>query len=55
MVSTPEAAARLGVTTATLKRYVKRGHLRPSVILPSGAFRWSDDDLRPLLTDAGVR
>jgi len=56
LVSTAEAAARLGVSTRTLKRYVKHGKLQPSMILPGGGYRWSDDDFKPLLfTDAGAR
>lgn len=56
LVSTAEAAARLGVSVRTMKRYVKHGKLQPSMVLPGGSYRWSEEDFKPLLfVGAGAR
>ena len=40
LVTTPAAAATLGISARTLQRYVEQGLLTPSVTLPSGQYRW---------------
>ena len=49
LVTTAEAARELGVSRRTLLRYVERGYLTPTVVLPSGHLRWDLDDLRQQL------
>ncbi|MGH3798084.1 MAG: MerR family transcriptional regulator [Pseudonocardiaceae bacterium] len=46
LVSTTEAAKTIGVRSRTLARYVERGLINPTVVLPSGHFRWDLEDLR---------
>lgn len=50
--TTPEAAARLGVGTSTLRRWAKEGRVR-HVLLPSGRMRFAADDLAALLIPRG--
>lgn len=40
LVTTSEAAAALGVSTRTIRRYVTDGLLKP-IILPSGHYRFN--------------
>lgn len=51
LISTPDAAKRLGVSARTLQRYVKRGLLTPSVILANGEYRWDYEQLREQMRD----
>ncbi len=46
LVSTGEAAKRLGVSPRTIARYVARGWIEPDLRLPSGQFRWNVQRLR---------
>jgi len=49
MLTTTEAADRIGISRKTLARYVSAGKLRPTVRLPSGHMRWEMDDLKAQL------
>ncbi len=51
LLTTPQAAAQLGVTGRTLTRYVKKGWLRPAVVLPSGHYRWDMDEVHRQLAE----
>jgi predicted site-specific integrase-resolvase len=46
LVSTPEAARALGISSRTLQRYVKAGFVTPEITLPSGQYRWNVPKLR---------
>jgi len=46
LVTTTDAAKRLGVAARTLQRYVKAGLITPDLTLPSGRYRWDVDRLR---------
>ena len=46
LVSSAEIAREFGVSRRTISRYVKDGHLVPTVVLPSGIYRWDIDDVR---------
>lgn len=46
LVTTTEAAKRLGVSARTLQRYVTAGLITPDLTLPSGRYRWDVDRLR---------
>lgn len=46
LVSTEEAASRIGVAYRTLLRWAKRGQVKAAMSLPSGQFRWDVADLR---------
>lgn len=48
-----EVAAALGITTRTLRSYVRYGHVRPTLTLPSGRARWTRADIERLRS-AGV-
>ena len=45
LLTTTQAADALGVTGRTLARYVERGWLRPTVVLPSGHYRWDMQEI----------
>jgi predicted site-specific integrase-resolvase len=45
LLTTTEAAKRLGIGRGTLAGYVRRGWVRPFLTLPSGQHRWKLDDL----------
>lgn len=49
LLTTAQAAGYLGIDRRTLARYVREGHLRPSLTLPSGHHRWDLDDVRAQL------
>jgi excisionase family DNA binding protein len=49
MLTTTEAAKVLGVSPRTLARYAERGQLTPTVVLPSGHYRWMLSDIREQL------
>jgi DNA-binding transcriptional MerR regulator len=51
LLTTAEAARLLGVHRRTLARYAKDGKVFPTLILPSGYYRWDPDDLRRQLRD----
>jgi excisionase family DNA binding protein len=44
LLSTPEAAKRLGVAEVTIRRWAKAGHIR-HVITPGGRMRFDPADL----------
>jgi excisionase family DNA binding protein len=51
LLTTAEAAKLLGVSRRTLARYAADGKIFPTVVLPSGHYRWDLDDLRGQLRD----
>ncbi|WP_214407884.1 helix-turn-helix domain-containing protein [Pseudonocardia lacus] len=52
LLTTAEAAKLLGVSRRTLARYAADGKIFPTVVLPSGHYRWDPEDLRSQLRDA---
>lgn len=55
MLTTAQAAKVLGVSARTLARYVERGQLIPTVVLPSGHYRWLLSDIREQLRELRQR
>ncbi|MGH3932477.1 MAG: type IV toxin-antitoxin system AbiEi family antitoxin domain-containing protein [Pseudonocardiaceae bacterium] len=51
LFTTTQAAEVLGVSGRTLARYVERGWLRPTVVLPSGHFRWDIQEIHRQLEE----
>lgn len=51
LLTTTQAAEVLGVSGRTLARYVERGWLQPTVVLPSGHFRWDMQELHRQLEE----
>jgi predicted site-specific integrase-resolvase len=49
LIGNGEAARELGLTQASLARWVRQGKLRPTVVTPGGQARWRLDDLREQL------
>jgi excisionase family DNA binding protein len=49
LLTTAQAARMLGVSRRTLARYAERGQLVPTLVLPSGHYRWDLDDIRQQL------
>jgi predicted site-specific integrase-resolvase len=45
LLTTTEAAGRLGIARSTLAKYVCEGKVRPVLTLPSGQHRWRLDEL----------
>lgn len=45
LFSSPQAAAYLGISNATLHRAVKRGVIQPALVTPGGNLRFSQDEL----------
>jgi excisionase family DNA binding protein len=45
LFSSPQAAAYLGISNATLHRAVKRGQIVPAVVTPGGNLRFSQEEL----------
>jgi excisionase family DNA binding protein len=45
LLSSPKAAAYLGISNATLHRAVKRGMIAPSFVTPGGNLRFSQEAL----------
>ena len=45
LLSSGEAAMRLGVTTRTLQKWNKKGILKPVVITPTGRFKYSEKQI----------
>jgi DNA-binding transcriptional MerR regulator len=55
LVTTPEAARRLGISARTLQRYVTAGWITPDLTLPSGRYRWDVAQLREQINALGQR
>lgn len=55
LVSTGEAARALGISRRTLAHYAKTGQLQPSLVLPSGYYRWDVEDIRRQLRELRER
>jgi hypothetical protein len=51
LLTTSEAAKLIGVHPRTLSRYASEGRVFPTMILPSGHYRWDVEDLRRQLRD----
>lgn len=49
LLTTTQAAKELGISGRTLARYVERGQMTPTLILPSGHYRWELADIRSQL------
>jgi DNA-binding transcriptional MerR regulator len=54
LVTTPEAARRLGISARTIQRYVQAGLITPDLRLPSGRYRWDVDRLREQINSLPV-
>ena len=48
MMTTKQFAARIGVSVRTLIRWHQRGILVPAVVLPTGARRYSEDQVEAM-------
>ena len=46
MLSTGEAAKRIGVSPRTLSRWVTEGLIEPTLVTPGGHFRFDLDELK---------
>jgi excisionase family DNA binding protein len=55
LLTTAQAAKLLGVSARTLARYAEQGDLSPTVILPSGHYRWAMSDVRRQLREMRQR
>jgi DNA-binding transcriptional MerR regulator len=51
LVSTGEAARQLGISRRTLAHYAQTGQLQPSLVLPSGYYKWDVEDIRRQLRE----
>jgi DNA-binding transcriptional MerR regulator len=49
MLTTAQAAKILGISSRTLARYAEREQLTPTLVLPSGHYRWALSDIREQL------
>lgn len=49
LLTTAGAAKVLGISRRTLSRYAQEGQLKPTLILPSGHYRWALSDIRAQL------
>ncbi|TQM16298.1 helix-turn-helix domain-containing protein [Pseudonocardia kunmingensis] len=49
LLTTPEAAAALGLSERSLSRWAKEGRLMPTVVTPGNQYRWDLDELREQL------
>lgn len=45
LFSSPQAAAYLGISNATLHRAVKRGIIAPALVTPGGNLRFTQEEL----------
>jgi excisionase family DNA binding protein len=45
LFSSPQAAAYLGISNATLHRAVRRGVISPALVTPGGNLRFTQDEL----------
>ena len=48
-MTTAQAAKVLGISRRTLSRYAEQGQLKPTLVLPSGHYRWALSDIRDQL------
>lgn len=48
-MTTAQAAKVLGISRRTLSRYAEQGQLKPTLVLPSGHYRWALSDIREQL------
>jgi DNA-binding transcriptional MerR regulator len=55
LLTTAQAASALGVSRRTLARYAERKLLTPTLVLPSGHYRWDLDDIRRQLRELRER
>jgi DNA-binding transcriptional MerR regulator len=55
LLSTGEAARALGISRRTLAHYAKTGQLQPSLVLPSGYYKWDLEDIRRQLRELRER
>jgi predicted site-specific integrase-resolvase len=55
LLTTAQAAKILGVSARTLARYAEQGQLTPTVVLPSGHYRWAMTDIRRQLRELRER
>jgi predicted site-specific integrase-resolvase len=46
LLTTAQAARVLGISRRTLSRYALDGQLVPTLVLPSGHYRWEIADIR---------
>lgn len=46
LVPTPEAAAALGISERTLRRWAKEGYLEPDLVMRGGRYRWDIERVR---------
>lgn len=46
LLTTAQAAKRIGISTTTLNTWARSGKVRPTLITPGGQRRWNLDDLR---------
>lgn len=51
LVTTAEAAKRLGISRSAMAGYYRRGVLRAAIRLPSGQLRWRMDDVMAQLAE----
>lgn len=51
-LTTSEVASLVRVDSSTVRRWVERGVLRPSMVLPGGQYRFNEADVTALLTPA---
>ena len=55
LLTTAEAARFLGISRRALSRYAQNGQLEPTLVLPSGHYRWDIDDIRRQLRELRER
>jgi DNA-binding transcriptional MerR regulator len=55
LVTSAEAAKRLGISPRTLQRWAKDGLVQPELRLPHGQLRWNVADLRRQIKALGQR
>lgn len=53
LVTSAEAARRLGISPRTLQRWAKDGLVEPELRLPHGQLRWNVANLRQQIKDLG--
>lgn len=46
LLTTAAAARHFGISRRTLTRWGSNGTLKPTLVLPSGVFRWTIADIR---------
>jgi DNA-binding transcriptional MerR regulator len=55
LLTTSEAAKAMGLSRATLASYARRGLLTPRMVLPTGHYRWSLQDIERQLRELRQR